>query len=140
MSNNTISKRRHLRVYFKVADMLKLHVAHPILNETPFVVKVMNISESGLCFFLSKVSTIKIKKDDLLVFEKIEGAPIFKAIIKIDMAVRWCFHEEMLDHQICGCEFLNMPSNYKSQLRAFIKQKISSDSLNSQAGTPTFNS
>ncbi len=88
---------------------------------------------------MSKENTIKINKDDLLVLEKVEGVQIFKAIIKIDMVVRWYFQEKMLAHQMCGCEFLNMPSNYKSQLRTFIRQQIKNNGLNSQTDGPKFN-
>ncbi len=124
MNNKGINKRRHQRLYFKATDMLKLHIVLPRLNETPIVVKIMNISESGLCFFMPAESDDKINKGDQLVLEKIEDVQIFKAIVKIDMVVRWCVQEKMLAHRMCGCEFLNMPSNYKSQLRTFIRQQI----------------
>ena len=134
MSDNDINKRRHPRVYFKAADMLKLHIVCPSLNQTPFIAKVMNISESGLCFFISRGSDIKINKGDRLVFEKIEDIQIFKTVIKVDMAVRWHFREKILDHQMCGCEFLNMPSNYKNQLCTFIHQQIQKNDLTPQTG------
>ncbi len=123
MNNKGINKRRHPRLYFKAADMLKLRIVCPRLNKTPFIVKVMNISESGLCFVMSQESNIKINECDQLVLEKIEGVQIFKAIITVVMTVRWTFREKGLDLQMYGCEFLNMPSTYITHLRTFIRSK-----------------
>ncbi len=125
MSNNNISERRHPRAYFKAADMLKLHIVHPHSNEAPLIAKVINISESGLCFVMPKESTIKINEGDQLVLEKIEDIQTLKVIRKVDMMVRWYFGEKELDNQMCGCEFLNIPSNYKIHLRTFIRQQTS---------------
>ncbi len=139
MNDNDINKRRHPRVYFEAADMLKLHIMHPRLNETSFMVQVMNISESGLGFFIPKGSDIKIDEGDQLILEKIEDVQIFKAIVNVDMAVRWSFREKAFNHQICGCEFLNMPSSYKTYLRTFIRQQIRGNGLNPQLSSPKFN-
>ena len=138
MSNNGINKRRHPRVYFKAADMLTMHIVHPRLNETPFIVKVMNMSESGLGFLMPKGSDIKINKGDLLIFEKIDDVQILKVIIKVDMIVRWSFQDKEFDHQIFGCEFLNLPSNYYIYLRTFIRQQTGGNGLNPQIGSHNF--
>ncbi len=138
MNNNGINKRRHPRVYFKAANMLTMHIVHPLLNETPFIVKVMNMSESGLGFLMPKGSDIKINIGDPLICEKIEDVQILKVIIKVDMIVRWSFQEKEFDHQIFGCEFLNLPSNYNIYLRTFIRQQTSGSSLNPKIGSPNF--
>ncbi len=133
MSDKNINKRRHTRVYFETADMLKLHVVQPGQDDKVFTVQVMNISESGLGFFLHKGTDITIKENDALVLEKIEGVKMFKPIRNVDMVVRWSFREDVLEHQICGCEFINIPANYRLYLRTFIRQQTRGGGLSAQS-------
>ncbi len=133
MSDKNSNKRRHTRVYFETADMLKLHVVHPGQDDKAFTVQAMNISESGLGFFLHKGTDIIIKESDALILEKIEGVKMFKPIRDVDMVVRWSFREEVFDHQICGCEFIKIPANYRLYLRTFIRQQTRGGGLTIQS-------
>jgi len=133
MNDNDMNKRRHPRVYFSATEMLKLYIVCPRLNDTPFEATMMNISESGLCFFIPKESDIKINHGDQLVLERVEDVQYLKVIRKLEMAVRWYFQEKGLDHQMCGCEFLNVPPNYKTYLRTYIRQQIRGNGLKMNA-------
>ena len=139
MSDHGINKRKHMRVYFNAGDMLKLHIGRPRLNKTPFMVNVMNISQSGLCFLMPQGSDDKINEGDPLVFEKIDDVQILKPIRNVDMIVRWSFREKEFDHQVYGCEFLNMRSSYSIYLRTFIRQQIKGNGLKPQIGSTKFN-
>jgi len=136
MNDNDLNKRRHPRVYFKAIDMLKLHIVCPRLNNTPFTAKLMNISQSGLCFFVAEKCNIKINQGDQLVLESVEDVQILKAVRNVDLAVRWYFQDKGLDHQMCGCEFLNMSSNYNTYMRTFIRQQIRGNGLNPPINSP----
>ncbi len=88
------------------------------------IVNVINMSKQGLCFIMAKNENITIKKGEYPIMLTFQGDDSLKDIQAVNMVVRWTLSKKELYHNMYGCEFLNMPSNFQFQLNMFIDQII----------------
>ncbi len=124
MNFSTNERRKYPRFYFDIAKMPQAHILISRYEGVMCVVRVMNMSKQGLSFIMTKDKNITIKKGDLPVISKFQSNDRLKDIQNVYIIVRWAIEDKELEHNIYGCEFLNMPSNFQFLLNTFIDQII----------------
>ena len=126
MRLKTTEKRQQPRVSFKPNKQLSAQVQFAQEDSTPIKAYIVNISETGLCFYLFEKEHPPIKKGTHLILLKIEGEALLQDINDVDMVVQWSTYMEALKYELNGCQFLNMLPDYRSQLREFIHNLVES--------------
>ena len=132
MSFSANERRKYPRVYFDIEKMPQAHILIPRYEGVMCVVCVMNMSKQGLGFIMAKDQNITINKGDHTVISKFQRDDRLKDIQHVYIVVRWTIENKELEHNIYGCEFLNMPSNFQFLLNTFIDQIIA-DKIESSA-------
>ncbi len=108
-------KRKYKRYIFPNDEKMTVDFRTPGTNGT-IQARLLNISEGGLGFAISKEDASGIEIGTDLLIEGIDGINQFEDFKEITGKVRWILDHKPLENLGIGCEFLNLHEEVQKEI------------------------
>jgi c-di-GMP-binding flagellar brake protein YcgR len=121
MSTVTIERRKFKRAYFSNQDCPVGTLVPAAKDHRSATAKIINISEGGIGFTLSKPDSEHFKKGERLILKEAAGGHDMGFLTDIEMEIRWTMNYPEFDNAGLGCEFIDPPQDLGENIRKFIE-------------------
>lgn len=119
--NTALDRRRYDRLYFALSHGPVAKIANPLM-ESVFLARVMDISEGGMGFVMSKEKSLLIRlRQPLVLLEMKNLDGWFEGICGIGMQPVWRAQPANLDEMLIGCAFTALDNEMLERIRNIIR-------------------
>lgn len=122
----SIKDRKYRRIILPKGKRAETRIALVVSNENAnsdsreFDATVMNFSEGGLGFSMTRIGFWKLNSLDRLNILSISGEPPFDAMTGLNLEVKWVLDSSELSHIGFGCEFKDISDELREKVRDYI--------------------
>lgn len=111
--------RRYRRIFFPEGLVIRGVVAGSDIH-TKFPVKILNLSEGGLFFTITRDKAGYFQGKRTVLLLGMNGPAPFHLSQELNMEIKWVCDNEIMENIGYGCEFIDLPSRCVELIRRMV--------------------